>query len=433
MTKNLCVVMLLVMMMIVTACGGSNSSNNTSEQPSNNKETGTTDEKVTLTYATWGVAADTATPKVIELFNSTHPNIEVKLESTPNKQYWGKLETAAIGETLADVFWMNGPNIVKYGTNNILLPISEQIKADGLDMTKYPQSLVDLYTVNGENYGIPKDFDTPGLWYNKEMFDAAGVKYPDDTWDWNSVLEAAKKLTDPAKGVWGIAATLDSQSGYYDTILQAGGYIISDDKKSSGYDKPEAIEGIKFWTDLINVHKVSPTMAQMTETVGTDLFKSGKVAMLAEGSWNASDFASNENIKGKFDVAVLPKGKQRGVIIHGLGNVISAQTKHPKEAWEFVKFLGSKEAADIYASTGTVIPAYEGTQDTWVKSNPDVKLQIFIDELKDSKPYPVSKNTSAWASLESDIFTKAWAGVITPEEAGKEMAAKMNEALAKEK
>ncbi|KRE70432.1 ABC transporter substrate-binding protein [Paenibacillus sp. Soil750] len=432
MVKKMGLSMVLGMMVVVSACGGDGTAVQTTDKGTAKPDAGTK-EKVTLTYGTWGAAADKSTTKVIEMFNSAHPNIEVKLETTPNKQYWQKLETAAIGETLPDLFWMNGPNIVKYGSNGILMPITDLIKSNALDMSKYPKALVDLYTVNGKNYGVPKDFDTPGLWYNKALFDAAGVKYPDATWDWNSVAEAAKKLTDPAKGVWGIAATLDNQSGYYDTILQAGGYIISEDKKSSGYDKPEAIAGLKFWTDLINVQKVSPTMAQMTDTEGLDMFKAGKVAMIAEGDWNAADFAATDYLKGKFDVAPLPKNKKSAVIIHGLGNVISAKTKHPKEAAEFLKFLGSKEAAEVYASQGTVIPAYEGTQDTWVKSIPGVNLQVFIDQLKIAVPYPVSKNTSAWASEEAKIFTKAWAGAISAEEAGKQMAALMNEKLAAEK
>ncbi|MCI1141088.1 extracellular solute-binding protein, partial [Stenotrophomonas maltophilia] len=93
----------------------------------------------------------------------------------------------------------------------------------------------------------PKDFDTIGLWYNKKMFDEAKIPYPDNTWDWNKLREAAKKLTDPNKGVWGIAAAPYGQDNYYNTIFQSGGFVISDDKKSSGFDKPETIEGLSFW------------------------------------------------------------------------------------------------------------------------------------------------------------------------------------------
>jgi multiple sugar transport system substrate-binding protein len=170
----------------------------------------------------------------------------------------------------------------------------------------------------------------------------------------------------------------------------------------------------------------------MTDTTPESMFESGKIAMLYGGSWASTEFAQNEYTKDKVDVAVLPQGKERATVIHGLGNVISANTKNPKEAWEFVKFLGSKEAADIQAKTGTVIPAYTGTQDSWVKSTPNFHLQAFIDELAYAKPYPVSKNTAAWNDAMMKQFIPAWSGQQSAEAGSKAVAQKMNQLLADE-
>jgi len=439
--KRMFMLTLLALMVTVAGCSGGGTSSDdggktsTSTEGQSQTDSNTTDSKetVTITYAGWGASGyKDAYPMIIKAFEEKHPNIKVKIEDTPNKQYWQKLETAANGDNLPDVFWMNGPRFMQYAANEMLMPLGDLIKQDNYDMNNYPKSLVDLYTYDGQSYGIPKDFDTIGVWYNKALFDEKKVEYPNVSWDWSKLIDAAQKLTDPAKGQWGIAANFDSQGGYYNTIYQAGGYMISDDKKSSGYDKPEAIEGIQFWTDLIHKYKASPTMAQMTDTEAINMFTSGKVAMLWEGSWNAVDFANNEYLKDKIGVAALPKGKEQSVVIHGLGHVMSKNTKHPKEAWEFLKFLGSKEVADIHTKTGVAIPAFNGTQDAWVKSQPNLDLQIFIDQLAYSKPYPVSKYTAKWSGLESDILKKAWSGELSPEEAGKQMAAKMNEALAAE-
>ncbi|WP_152392663.1 ABC transporter substrate-binding protein [Paenibacillus guangzhouensis] len=439
--KRIFMLTLLALMVMVAGCSGGGTSSDdggktsTSTEGQGQTDSNTTDSKetVTITYAGWGTSGyKDAYAMIVKAFEEKHPNIKIKIEDTPNKQYWQKLETAANGDNLPDVFWMNGPRFMQYAANDMLMPLGTLIKQDNYDMNNYPKSLVDLYTYDGQSYGIPKDFDTIGVWYNKALFDEKKVEYPNASWDWNKMIDAAQKLTDPAKGQWGIAANFDSQGGYYNTIYQAGGYMISDDKKSSGYDKPEAIEGIKFWTDLIHKYKASPTMAQMTDTEALNMFTSGKVAMLWEGSWNAVDFANNDYLKDKIGVAALPKGKQQSVVIHGLGHVMSKNTKHPKEAWEFLKFLGSKEVADIHTKTGVAIPAFNGTQDAWVKSQPNLDLQIFIDQLAYSKPYPVSKYTAKWSGLESDILKKAWSGELSPEEAGKQMAAKMNEALAAE-
>lgn len=350
----------------------------------------------------------------------------MKTELTPYAQYFQKLETAATGGALPDVLWMNGPHIVQYAEGKVIVPLSDLASKDNYSLDNYPKSLVDLYTVDGKLYGIPKDFDTTGLWYNKKIFDEAGVPYPDNTWDWNKLKEVAKKLTNKDKGVYGFAALMGNQGGYYDFIWQNGGHIISEDGKSVGFDQPEAIEALKYNISFIK-EGLSPTQAQMTETAPSELFSSGKIAMMFDGPWMVPEYKKNPDL----NVAVVPKGKQRAVSIHGLSNVIAANTKHKEAAWKFVQFLGSKEAAEVYAKTGTVIPAYNGTQDAWLKAVPNLNLQAFIDGVDYSVPLPSVKNTGEIWQYETDILKKAWSNEESVEDAAKELTKKADEALAK--
>jgi multiple sugar transport system substrate-binding protein len=368
--------------------------------------------------------------QIITAFKKTHPNINVTIELTPYAQYFTKLQTAATGGSAPDVFWMNGPNFVTYAANGILMPFDDQVSSKKINLSNYPSSLVSLYTYNGKHYALPKDFDTIGLWYNKALFDAAGVKYPDDTWDWNTLTETAKKLTNPAKGVWGIAAQLADQEGFYNTIPQNGGYVISPDKKTSGFDSPASIGGLQFWTNLIQ-DKSSPTLAQMTDTPALSLFESGKVAMMYTGSWNAIAFAQNAYTKDKVDVAVMPKGKTRATVIHGVGVAVYANTKYPTQAMEFADFMESQDAADIEATTGTIIPAYNGTQTAWIKAYSQFHVQSFLDELPYAVPYPTSNNTTAWQDVQNKVLTQVWQGQLTPAAGGKEIATQMNQILSK--
>ncbi|TXK85043.1 sugar ABC transporter substrate-binding protein [Paenibacillus sp. N3.4] len=420
----------LASMMVLAAC--SNGTNSSSSAPgATSASTSAAAQKVTISYGIWDKNYQPAVESIIKKFNETHPNIEVKIELTPWEQYWPKLETAAVGNSLTDVFWMNGPNVNKYASNKLLKPLDDQIVKSKVDLSNFPKGLTDLYTIGGKSYGIPFELSTVGLWYNKDLFKAANIPFPDASWDWNKLRDAAKKLTDPAKGVWGIAAPMANQQGFYNTILQNNGFVISDDKKTSGYDKPEAIEGLKFWTDMIK-EGVSPTAAQMTETQPEKLFESGKVAMIYDGSWIVGEFAKIDYTKDKADVTVLPKGKSDTSVIHGVANVINAETKHPNEAWEFLNFLSSKDAALLFAQSGAVIPAFNGTQDDWVKKVPNFNLRAFIDMIPKSKAYPVSKSTAKWLDVENEFFTQAWYGKMTVEEAGKQAAAKMNSILSKE-
>lgn len=120
----------------------------------------------------------------------------------------------------------------------------------------------------------------------------------------------------------------------------------------------------------------------MNDTATIDMFESGKLAMYWGGSWDANAFAQNANTKDDVDVTVLPEGVKRATVIHGLANVVYAKTAHPQQAEKFVEFLGSQQAAEIEADTGTVIPAFNDTQQAWVKSYPQYDLQSFLDELR---------------------------------------------------
>ena len=261
---------------------------------------------VTITYGFWDKNQAPALQQIANAFHRAHPEITVKQQVTPFAEYWTKLQTAATGGSLPDVFWMNGPNFLLYASNGILMPLSDNIKKDKVSLSNYPSSLVKLYSYQGKVYALPKDFDTIGLWYNKTLFRAAHVKFPDATWTWKTLMAAARKLTNKSKGVWGIAAQNANQEGYYNTIPENGGYVITANHKKSGYDTPNTIGGLKFWTDMIKAG-VSPTNAQMTETTPISMLESGKIAMLYGGSWNAIEFNSNSYTKNRVDVAVLPK------------------------------------------------------------------------------------------------------------------------------
>jgi multiple sugar transport system substrate-binding protein len=389
---------------------------------------------VTLTYGLWDVAQKPAMEQIIKEFHASHPDINVKIQLTPFDSYWTKLQTAVKAGTGPDVFWMNTANAKLYAINGAILDLDDQIKSSDFDMNNYVDSIRSAYTVNGKVYGIPKDVNGMGLCYNKKLFQQAGVKPPDASWTWNDLISAAKKLTDAAKNVYGFAAPNDDELGWYLTVLQSGGWVISPDGKTSGYDQPGTIEGIQFWTDMINKHHVSPTLQQTTDTDPEAMLTSGKVAMRYCGSWEPEELATVPYGKANLDVAPLPKGPagNRDFYSNGLANVIAAKTKYPRQAWEFVQFLGSKQAAQIQAKTGTVIPAFKGQASEYAKAMPQYHLQVFIDALPNSKPFPASENSRAWSDYMIQQFATAWTGKSTVADVAHEAATKMNQALAAE-
>ncbi|MFF2371960.1 ABC transporter substrate-binding protein [Agromyces sp. NPDC058110] len=383
------------------------------------------DGDVTLTYAIWDQNQQPAMEQIADAFTEEHPNVDVEIQLTPYKEYFTKLQTAVSGGAAADVFWMNGPNFQLYAGNGVLAPLDD----DGIDPADYPEGLIDLYTYDGDLYGAPKDFDTVALWYNTKLFDAAGVEYPIADWTWDDLKAAAAKLSDPATGVYGITASQYGQENYYNSIAQAGGEVISADGTTTGYDTPEALAGIELWTDLI-ADGSSPNAQQMTDTNPEDFFLSGKSAMFQNGSWAAIAYADNPDIADSVNVAPLPAGPEGNQsVIHGVANVANAKSAHVDLAKEFAEFASSKQAADIQADSGTVIPAFNGTQQAWVDALPQFDLQVYIDALDTAVPYPVSKNTSAWTSIESEVLSQVWAGNLTPKDGLAQLAEQMQAAL----
>lgn len=388
------------------------------------------DLDATITYGLWDQNQVPAIEQSIEGFNELYPNIEVKVSVTPFSEYWTKLQTQASSDTLPDVFWMNGPNIQLYALNGKLEPITGAVDAGDIDPAKYPESLVDLYTVDDVSYGVPKDFDTIGVWINKELFQAAGVEVPSAGWTWDDFQTTASEISTAlaGQGVYGGAGGMDGQTTYYNTIFQAGGQVI--DGQSSGYNTPEAQAGIQFWTDLI-ASGGSPTIAQLTDTSADQWYTSGKLAMYMGGSWFRSALA-DVPFADSVDVLPLPTGEEQATVIHGVSNVVASASKNKAAAQAFQVYLAGQEAQMAQGEFGSIIPAYEGTQDSFVASMPQANLQVFIDALDYSQPLPVSANTAAWNSLEAELLPQAFSGERPVAEVTDELAQQMDAALADE-
>lgn len=391
------------------------------------------DLKASITYAMWDRKQLPAVQKSIEAFNRHHPGIEVTVDVTPLSSYWTKLQTQASSGTLPDVFWMNAEYFELYASHGKLAPITGAVQAGDLDPAKYPQQLVDLYTSDGVRYGLPKDYDTIGLWVNTTLFREAGLPVPGPDMTWEQFQGTATLISQRLgpQGVHGAAGDLSSnQSTYVNTVFQAGGTVIDADHRS-GMDTPQAHAGIQFWRDLMT-SGASPTFPQLVDSSAESRFTSGRLAMYIDGSWYRSGM--DDELARDVVVLPLPRGEKRATAIHGVANVVAASSEHQQAAQAFQNFLGSEEAERILGAEGSVIPAHEGTQDGFVDSlPPEAGLQSLVDAVEYAQPLPASLHTSQWANVEAELLPEIFSGSRTADEVLPELAQRVDRILAEEK
>ncbi|CZQ85290.1 Hypothetical protein Tpal_613 [Trichococcus palustris] len=406
---------------VLGACGNGGSSNTASGD-------------VTITYEIWDKIQQPGMEAIASAFEEKNPGIDVKVEVTPWDQYWTKLEAGAKGGSMPDVFWMHSNEIAKYSTGGVLMDLTDTYANSKIaSLDNFPTELVNLYSTKDALYGIPKDYDTIGMWYNKTLFDKAGLAYPDGTWTWDTLLENAQKLNDPANGVYGVLAPLNSQEGYYNFIFQNGGYVLSDDKTKSGFRLDETIDAVQWYADLSLKYGVSPTQSQFAENTNLSFFQSGRGAIGFFGSWMTGEMANNEYTAANVDVAPLPKGKQAATIFNGLANSVSASTKNKEASLKFVEFLGSEEAMRLQGENGAAIPAYKGTEETFIKAYSQFNMQVFVDQMKNAYIKPYSNETARWEDVEKNALMPVFDGQKSVKEVAPEIVAGVEGILANEK
>jgi multiple sugar transport system substrate-binding protein len=391
--------------------------------------------RVNLRYAIWDANQAPAMQAAVKEFERRNPGVHVTIELTPYTQYWPKMQTAAIGGTSPDVMWMSTIFFQLYAKYGQMLPLAESGDSAAMAAVhsdRYPKALVDAYIWKGKLYALPKDYDTIALWYNKRLFDRAGVDHPTAEWTWADLKDAARRTTDRKRRVYGFASELSGQSGFYNFIYQGGGSVITKDGRRSGYDSARTIEALKFDIGMIR-EGISPTLGQLVDSTGPALFQSERVAMATLGSWLVPQLATIPAMKKYADLTVLAKGRTRASITNGLGNVVMKSTRHPELAKKLALWMSSKRCCELQAKSGVVIPSYRGTESIWLAANKQWNLRSYIDEVPYAVPFPHSVNTSAWQNDEAVYLPQAWSGDDSIEGAARKMAAAMNLDLKKER
>lgn len=368
------------------------------------------DGQVQIVYYTF-----TATPHhledldtIIARFNEKEPDIKIKVEAVgyTDGKYFTRLESLIVGGTPPDVFELNYENFIKYASKGVLQPLGSMVAQDtDFSSDTYRGAAFGSFSYKNEQYALPATFSTSVLYYNKELFDAAGVDYPTDEWTWDDAIRAAKKLTDPEKGVWGLYSPIQFYE-FFKKSAQNGGRFFSKDGSEAVLDSKENIEALQFMVDLIHKHKVMPAEELLGGVSNEDTFAAGKIAMLVSGIWMFQPFSE---VDFPWDIVVEPGMKQKATHFFADGVAISSQTKHKEAAYKWIKFYTSSSAmADIRIEKNWELPAISDlslVQDYLEQSPPDNREAVY-KSLDNPIPIPVIANQNEMIDIVNQAIEK---------------------------
>ncbi len=195
-------------------------------------------QDVTIKYMTFSAAPNylAQLDETVAAFEAANPGIKVEVETQSWDAYFTKLQTVVAANQAPDAFELNYENFVTYAERGALADLTPML---GADAAAYNPTALAVFAQDGKQYGLVESFSNVVLFYNKDLFDAAGVAYPSPDWTWTEELAAAQKLT--GNGVWGSFAPIQFWE-FYKTIAQNGGAILSPDKQTVTIDSPQNVE-----------------------------------------------------------------------------------------------------------------------------------------------------------------------------------------------
>jgi len=347
----------------------------------------------------WGSPEEIAVhQQVADAYMKANPNVKIELWSQPWGDYFTKLDTlfaAGDGTAIPDVFFMSP--IQKYASSKLIQDLTPYIEKTKFDLADYWPGALESTSFDGKVYGLPRDSGVEVLYYNKDDFDKAGLKYPTDDWTWDDLRKAAEALTvkDASGRVsrYGLAA----EGGKYINVVGGNGGGILDDMfkpTECTLSKPEAVAGIEYYAGLMN-DGLAWKDANLGQAGGDQaVFLSDQAAMFIQ---NASRVPALNAAGINYDVAAMPKGtsgRQAGST-NGAAWVMSALTEKSDAAWEFMQFLQSPDGGQaIYFSAGDAFPPTKSGANS----------PVFLDD----KRGPANKQAWLVGAESSPPITNGW-------------------------
>lgn len=380
--------------------------------------------ELTMWDASWN---ENITPGLIEKFNEEHPNIKVNVEFFPSDGMSDKYLTALTSGSGADILSVNNEWISTYATGKGLVNLDEYIEKNDYDLDDFYDGARQGITVDGSVYGLPYRAETHGMFYNTDLFKAAGCETMPETWEeLLPVLQDIKKndvsgIAIPG-GEWG-----NTSYQLINMILCSGGNVLNEDNTKCTLDSKEAIRAAEFFVDLHREYGVVPSsIMENDNAAGRTLFIESKVASFMSGAYDISAiYGANADINMATSLLPVFEGNERKTIFAGWSSVISANSKHPDEAWLLAEFLASPEISVEYSTTFSARKSMQKNE----KYENDELLKNLSEAVQYGDTLPVIPELSQIRQVMYEQIQLALSGDITAEKAMLEATQQINKIL----
>ncbi|MBO1752128.1 sugar ABC transporter substrate-binding protein [Actinotalea sp. BY-33] len=408
---------------VLAACSGGD------DEPSGTGDGAAAGGETTIRYAFWGVPEEVEVQEQLKAaFEAEHPEITVELDHVSDAGAFGaNMLTQIAGGNAPDVFYVGEALVSSFGQRGVLEDLMPYIERDGVDLEAYIDGTVQpLVTPENEMFAFPKDNTPMMVYYNKRLFDEAGVEYPSDDWTWEEMRTAAEQLT-VREGNQVRQYGIDYGAGwttYMPTVYSNGGTLFNEDRTASTYADPATAEAVQAIADLwLTEPAVAPSPDAFAEMGlnGTDLFLSGRLAMQLNGRWNAFFIRDLEDEWGVAPMPSLEEGKTTSLFVT---LAVPENSQNKDAAWEFVKFVVSEEGQRINSPTGLGLPVLESLVEdgpSWLlEGESEDNAAVYLDSLTNRvEPLPFHPQ---WSETVDEIAVReldaVWRGESTAAEAG---------------
>lgn len=329
--------------------------------------------KITIRFSGYaGNPAETSLmEKLVGDFNRSQGEIHARYEPIPGT-YYPKVLTMLASGTAPDVLYLDilyfKPFLAK---RKILRPLNDFLPYSSTRPEDFLPSLVAAFSEGETLYGLPKDFNTLGLYFNRESFDRAGLAYPDETWELTRFRQAAITLThqDAGRKQAGFALAPDTPDRFLPIAEMFGARLFAPDG-SCAIASPEGIRALDYYAGLKRVDHAAIFPSEVGSSFSGDAFGRQVAAMAFEGSW-LTPYLQTSFPRLSYGVSELPRGPAgRSNFLFTVAYVIPQSSKHPEAAWKLIEFLTSEVSQ---AQVTFALPSRTAVSRKYVAKHPDYR------------------------------------------------------------